>query len=301
MTTFSRKHFLYAVGMLAAGTATALPIGGALWVHKATHHFDLLNWWLDSEPDEVFAYGALEHYGSSNGPFRGASCRSCNHKQECAYYWDITEDPHSMSLYVANERHDGYIRDGCVYREEIDIYDKMSAQVKYANGVVANYSLTTYSPFEGWRIVFNGHRGRLEAWLDIPWMKGEQLDQEGLHAAEMSQGEKPDVIHEPVILHKNWENHEVIQVASERSGHGGGDRRLHDQLFKRSDAVDRYGRVAGVRDGVMSVLVCVAARHSIVSKKPVKIASLTDLRPVVSRSALDLVFSPKDNYDDKRI
>ena len=29
--------------------------GGTLWVHKATHHFDLLNWWLDSDPEEVFA------------------------------------------------------------------------------------------------------------------------------------------------------------------------------------------------------------------------------------------------------
>ncbi|MFZ1329385.1 MAG: Gfo/Idh/MocA family oxidoreductase, partial [Chitinophagaceae bacterium] len=31
---------------------------GSLWVHKATHHFDLLNWWLNSEPVEVSAYGA---------------------------------------------------------------------------------------------------------------------------------------------------------------------------------------------------------------------------------------------------
>src|SRR5690606_33926673 len=37
--------------------------GGSLWVHKASHHFDLLNWWIDSDPEEVFAYGALEHYG----------------------------------------------------------------------------------------------------------------------------------------------------------------------------------------------------------------------------------------------
>lgn len=41
--------------------------GGSLWVHKASHHFDLLNWWIDSDPEEVFAYGALEHYGK-NGP-----------------------------------------------------------------------------------------------------------------------------------------------------------------------------------------------------------------------------------------
>ena len=24
--------------------------GGSLWLHKATHHFDLLNWWLTSDP-----------------------------------------------------------------------------------------------------------------------------------------------------------------------------------------------------------------------------------------------------------
>ena len=31
---------------------------GSLLVHKATHHFDLLNWWLDSDPVEVHAEGS---------------------------------------------------------------------------------------------------------------------------------------------------------------------------------------------------------------------------------------------------
>ncbi|WP_257669147.1 Gfo/Idh/MocA family protein [Parapedobacter tibetensis] len=256
--------------------------GGSLWVHKATHHFDLLNWWIDSDPEEVFAYGALEHYGS-NGPFRGKSCRSCPHKQECAYYWDITKDAHSMKLYVAHEEHDGYIRDGCVYRNEIDIYDKMSAQIKYANKVVVNYSLTTYSPFEGWRIAFNGHKGRIEAWLDIPWMKNDHLDQEDLHAAEMNQTKQEDMIQEPLVLYKNWSDYKVIQVASERSGHGGGDRRLHDKIFKNKEAPDPFGHAAGVRDGVMSVLIGIAARKSIDANAPVKIASLTDLKPMPKR------------------
>lgn len=257
--------------------------GGSLWVHKATHHFDLLNWWLDSEPAEVFAYGALEHYGK-NGPFRGTSCRSCAHQKDCDYYWDITRDTHAMNLYVAHEAQDGYIRDGCVYRNEIDIYDKMSAQIKYANNVIANYSLTTYSPFEGWRIAFNGQKGRIEAWLDIPWMKNENLDQESLHAAEMQQAESADVIHEPIVVYKNWADYKIIQVGSERAGHGGGDRRLHDSIFANTDtAEDPYGRAAGVRDGVMSVLVGVAARRSIEQGKAIKIDTLTDLKPRAKR------------------
>lgn len=256
--------------------------GGSLWIHKATHHFDLLNWWLSAEPEEVFAYGALEHYGK-NGPFRGKNCRSCDHKKDCAYYWDITKDKQAMNLYVANENYDGYLRDGCVYRNEIDIYDKMSAQIKYKNGVIANYSLTTYSPYEGWRIAFNGQKGRIDAWLDIPFINGESLSQEELHAAEMQQA-KSDTTESQLILFRNWEKYEVVTVSSERSGHGGGDRRLQEDLFLKKSAEDPYDHRANLRDGVLSVLIGVAARKSIEAGKPIQIGSLTDLKPEIKKS-----------------
>ena len=35
---------------------------GSLLVHKATHHFDLVNWWIDDIPEEVFAHGSLRYY-----------------------------------------------------------------------------------------------------------------------------------------------------------------------------------------------------------------------------------------------
>ncbi|MDN5203411.1 Gfo/Idh/MocA family oxidoreductase [Fulvivirgaceae bacterium BMA10] len=256
--------------------------GGTLWVHKATHHFDLLNWWLDSDPQEVFAYGDLEHYGSNN-PFRGKNCRDCKHTQTCKFYWDITKSRRDVDLYVNNEKHDGYIRDNCLFREEINIYDKMSAQVKYKNNAIVNYSLTTYSPFEGWRVAFNGTKGRIEAWLDIPYHKKEALSQEELHALEMSQGGQEVARYEPVILHNVWGKHKTIQVPYERGGHGGGDKRLHDKVFKDPDKKDPFDRAAGVRDGAMSILIGIAARKSIESGRPVKIAELTDLEPRISR------------------
>lgn len=256
--------------------------GGSLWVHKATHHFDLVNWWLDSDPAEVFAYGSLEHYGS-NGPFRGDNCRTCPHKNECDYHWDITKHERDMKLYAENEQYDGYVRDNCVFRHEINIYDKMSAQIKYANDVVVNYSLTTYSPFEGWRIAFNGTEGRLEAWLDIPYNKEMEMTQEELHAAEMNQNLNEKMNYEPLIVHKLFNKHEVVQVGSERGGHGGGDKRLHDKIFKNPDMPDPYQHSAGTRDGAMSILIGIAARKSIESGHPVKIAELTDLEPRAKR------------------
>lgn len=251
--------------------------GGSLWVHKATHHFDLLNWWIDSDPSEVFAYGALEHYGS-NGTFRGTNCRTCEFKNKCDYFWDITKSQRSVDLYVNNEEHDGYIRDSCVFREEINIYDKMSAQIKYANETVVNYSLTTYSPFEGYRVAFNGTEGRIEAWLDIPYLKNMHLDQEDLHRQEMSQ-EEDLVMQEPIILHKLWKDYEKVLVETEKGGHGGGDKRLHEKVFVNPEEVDPYDRAAGVRDGAMSILVGIAARKSIQSGHPIKIGELTTLVP----------------------
>ncbi|MDH3649993.1 MAG: Gfo/Idh/MocA family oxidoreductase [Saprospiraceae bacterium] len=258
--------------------------GGSLWVHKATHHFDLLNWWLDSDPVEVSAYGSLEHYGS-NHDFRGANCRNCGYTDQCKFYWDITSNDMSMKLYVENEKYDGYIRDNCLWRSEIDIFDKMSAQIKYANGVLVNYSLTTYSPYEGWRIGFNGMNGRIDSWQDIPWRKEERMAQAQLHAAEMKQSDAEafEDFEEIVVMDNFIEDHELIKVNKPRGGHGGGDRRLQDQIFRDQDMKDPLGHSAGSRDGAMSILVGIAARKSIEEKKPIKIRDLTELVPQAKR------------------
>lgn len=258
---------------------------GTLWVHKATHHFDLLNWFLDSDPIEVTAYGALEHYGKNNS-FRGTNCRNCAHTGKCSFYWDITKDRHLMNLYVQNEKYDGYIRDNCLWREEIDIYDKMSAQIKYANNVVVNYSLTTYSPYEGWRIAFNGKDGRLESWEDIPWRKQERINQASLHAEEMNQSGGDKTQYDEIFFMKNFsQQYDIVKVAAARGGHGGGDSRLQDKIFRDPQLADPLKHSAGTRDGAMSCLIGIAARKSIEEKRTVKINELTDILPQPGRGS----------------
>jgi predicted dehydrogenase len=256
---------------------------GTLLVHKATHHFDLLNWLIDSDPVEVEAYGDLEHYGKNN-KFRGANCRSCAYTDKCQYYYDITKNDHYMKLYVANEKYDGYIRDNCLWRDEVDIYDKMAVQIKYANNVQVSYSLTTYSPYEGWRIAFNGTNGRLESWLDLPWRKDDKINQAGLHAAEMNQKDKGKVEYDEIFWMENFaKEHEIIQVRASKGGHGGGDTRLQDKIFRNPDMEDPYKHAAGSRDGVMAAIIGIAARKSIEEKRPVKIEELIDIKPHPTR------------------
>lgn len=251
---------------------------GTLLVHKSTHHFDLINWWLNSEPEEVFAYGDLEFYGR-NPKKKSVNCRNCDEKETCKFYWDITKGE-DFNRYVKHEKYDGYIRDNCLFRPEINIYDKMNVNIKYANNVYVNYMLTTYSPWEGWRVAFNGTKGRLEAFLDVPYIDSEKLSQEDLHAAEMKQeGENNVKNTKPIILHKLWNKQETVTVPYSRGGHGGGDVKLHNQVFLHPEKEDEFKHMAGTRDGAMSILIGVAARNSIESGEPVKINNLTDLEP----------------------
>ena len=231
--------------------------GGSLLVHKSTHHFDLLNWWIDSDPEEVYAFGELEFYGKK-GPYRHTTCRGCPHAGECDFFWDITKSQHLVNLYTENEEYDGYHRDGCVFRDDVDIYDKMAVQIKYKNKVQVSYSLTTYSPYEGYRIAFNGTKGRLEAWIKErqPWEEA-----------------SADEIH----LTKNFGEREIITIPHGGGGHGGGDTRLKDKVFKDPSMADPWRQSAGSRDGAMSILIGVAARNSIEQSKPIKIQDLTDI------------------------
>ncbi|WP_321286647.1 Gfo/Idh/MocA family oxidoreductase [uncultured Sunxiuqinia sp.] len=252
--------------------------GGTLLVHKSTHHFDLLNWWIDSDPLEVTAYGELEHYGNNN-EFRGANCRSCAYTDKCKFYWDIMENDRYVNLYVKNEKYDGYIRDNCLWRHDVDIYDKMAVQIKYANDVQVSYSLTTYSPYEGWRIAFNGMDGRIDSWEGIPWRADERVNQAQLHAQEMNQNaEENSSAYDEIMVMKNWESeYDLVKVPRIRGGHGGGDVRLQDKIFKDPNMADPYKHSAGTRDGAMSILIGIAARKSIEEQRPVKISELTDI------------------------
>jgi predicted dehydrogenase len=227
--------------------------GGSLWVHKATHHFDLVNWWLDAEPEMVSATQSLRNYGKA-GPFRSTNCRPCAHKAECPYYWDIGKSPYLVDLYVGPEKADGYLRDGCVFREDVNIPDTMNAIVRYSNGVNMSYSLNTFMPVEGYRLAFNGTKGRLEIrdYERQAWDPGEETE---------------------IHVMRNFGPRVKIDVPKPEGGHGGGDDRLRDLIF-RNPEVPAHMRLPDSRAGAMSCLTGIAALKSGDEGRPVKITEL---------------------------
>ena len=232
--------------------------GGSLWVHKATHHFDLVNWWLGADPVEVMANGQLHVYGK-NGPFRAANCRVCPHKKECRFYYDIGTNVTRTKLFSECEDADGYYRDACVYRNDIDIYDSMQAIVKYSNGATMAYSLDAHMPFEGFRVAFNGELGRLEVrdYERQPW-------------------EVPPEEETELFVTKSFGLRRRVPIVQGEGGHGGGDDRLRDLIFRNASAPDHM-KLPDSRAGAMSCLTGIAARKSIEEKRAVRIADLVKI------------------------
>lgn len=230
--------------------------GGSLLVHKASHHFDLINWWLSADPTEVSARGGLEVYGRK-GPFRSTHCRPCPHKTSCRFYYNMTGSERRMKLYAACEDVDRYYRDGCVFREDIDIYDNMSLIVKYSNGTNMSYSLNAFMPFEGFRLAFNGEKGRLEV---------RDYERQPFPVEEKTE----------MYVTKSFGQREKITVPQGAGGHAGGDLRLKDLIFRKTE-LPKYMQLPDSRAGAMSCLTGIAARNSIEQGRPIRIDDLVRL------------------------
>ena len=226
---------------------------GSLLLHKASHHFDMVNWFLDSDPVDVQAIGKLAFYGHNNN-YRSRNCRNCSFAEKCKFYWDMTKDEVAMKLYGNCENEDNYYRDGCVWDNEIDIYDTSSVQVNYDNGTELTYSMNTFLPFEGQLICLSGEFGRLEVRLNDqqPWAVPAEME---------------------FRLTKDRETTRVWTSKSDPGTHGGADERLRNMIF-RKETPDPLGARAGSRAGIMSSLIGIAARQSIETGQKIKIADM---------------------------
>ncbi len=136
---------------------------GGLLVHKSSHHFDLVNWWLDDVPARVFASGGLRFYGAEAAARRGLGPRpergTTDSGLRDAFCLDLRHEPQYKALYLDQEHHDGYRRDQDVFDSGITIEDNMSLVVDYASGASMSYSLNAHAPWEGYTVACQRHQG----------------------------------------------------------------------------------------------------------------------------------------------
>jgi len=241
---------------------------GGLLVHKATHHFDLVNFWLDTHPSTVFAMGDLRFYGRENAENRGVTkFYSRSHGSELAkddpFTLNMEESEELKALYLDCEKDDGYIRDQSVFGDGISIEDTMGVMVRYKNKAIMTYSLNAYMPWEGYRVVFNGSKGRIQAAI----VENSYVNAGGDPSLEGAVRKKSITVF-PMF----GEPYEVA-IDEGEGGHGGGDPVLLNDIFG-TPVEDRFKRAASHIDGAMSILTGIAANKSIATGMPVQIESL---------------------------
>jgi predicted dehydrogenase len=239
---------------------------GGLMVHKASHHFDLVNWWLGAVPVVVFGLGELRFYGKENAESRGVTHfyqRGTSGAGGDPFGLDLSADPQLAALYLDAESEDGYLRDQSVFGDGISIEDDMAVLVRYSTGATMSYHLVAYAPWEGYRVMVNGTEGRLE--LDV-----EERSYVSGGAGGAGRGDAKTSL----VLRRHWEKPQVIDlVGADEPGHAGGDERLLEDLFGHS-LEDPLGRVAGFHEGAWALLTGVAANESFATRLPVAPASL---------------------------
>lgn len=202
---------------------------GGLSIHKSVHHIDLINWLLDSVPETVFAFGALNYYGKGGAhkPLgdEGRALSLAETRARCPYFrqhylpkgaapdrritpgWDALELPYSAQ----------YPNDAYIYDEAIDIEDTYGAVLRYRNGAILSYSCNFSTPWEGFTLAINGTEGRLETTRYF------EPDPTGLTA--------PQSPKEKIVYYPLFGGREEFTVETEGGGHGGADWHIQRDLF----------------------------------------------------------------------
>jgi hypothetical protein len=206
-------------------------------------------------------------------------CHTCPEQKKCGFFMDLAASPTLKALYLDNESYDGYVRDRCIFRADIDIEDTMNVLVGYDNGATLSYSLNAFNAWEGYTVAFNGTKGRLEHKIvESVYVNGTETVQGGIADGGVStrvipiRGEARDLV--------PW---------TATGDHGGGDRLMLEDIFLPTLPADKYLRAADVRAGACSILVGIAANRCLETGGEVRVADLVsgvprpDYAPMPSR------------------
>ena len=216
---------------------------GGLSIHKASHHFDLVNWWIDGIPVEVHAFGDLNYYGpegiTNPRKAEGRHCGACPDRAACAYVrrWSkragsltFTDEHLNAFNETKTQKYSKYRPDCCIFDSEINIEDTYVVNVRYANRALLNYSVNFSCPYEGYSLAINGTKGRLETreWhapARTPFPIGE--------------GQTQYIDYFPL-----FGSRERLWTIPGSGGHGGGDSLILDDIFLGPDPLREYDILA---------------------------------------------------------
>ncbi len=232
---------------------------GSLASHKCCHYFDLIRWLIGQDYEAITALGGLDYYGAQSSHRPGGAFGNT----ECPYmskWFADGETPHDGDHPIYHLQGDlglpfpfQYPKPLSIYDKEIDIEDNYSALIQFRKGARMTLSVNFSCPWEGYQLAINGEKGRLEVrYFSAP---------KRCPFPAVSSATFLPLFGEPMPI--EWENAE--------GGHGGADSWLLRDLFDPAGK----GNLPTARDGLMAVAAGEALWRSVVEKRTIPIAELT--------------------------
>ena len=185
---------------------------GGLWIHKASHDFDIFNWLLGfPKPLRVTSFAAVNVLNREGIPFPleaghepGPSCNVCHYKDKCPDRYILTEK-NLMQWGSEAQAVDGYVKNLCMYLSDKDNHDNGMAMVEYENNIKVGLFETFIGSKNDRIYTIAGDRG----------------------VAEVS------LTNRTITITPRWGGEIVTyHIGEEQGGHGGADPNLVDSFCK---------------------------------------------------------------------
>ncbi len=208
--------------------------GGSM-LEKSCHDMDMLNWLIGSKPVAIHSFGNRLLFNAN--PELPDTCPGCRVADTCKYY---------QSPSVTHEKGEGiyaFQREElrCIYNIDKDVMDTQCVSLEYENGAIANFMLNFHSSGKrsGRNIHIIGTKGRI--WGNM------ELNEIG-------------------VFDDQTEQVEEISIATDGTGHGGGDKK-HALILKQMMAEPSYRPGQEAKSGYLSAVMCFAADLSVAERR----------------------------------
>lgn len=221
---------------------------------KCCHDMDLLLWLTGKKCEKVTSFGHLSHYNAANKP-EGAPERcgdGCPHAESCpynaqAYYLDcfkrggncwpvnvVAPEPTEEKIIEALKVKD-YGR--CVYQMNNDVVDHQTLMLQMEDDVTVAFTMSAFSAKGGRCMRLMGTKGEIFADME------------------------KDII-TLMPFGGEEETFDIRKIATDLSGHGGGDIRMIEDYLDVLEGKPMPGAMTTISRSVESHYICLAAEES---------------------------------------
>lgn len=227
-------------------------------LQKCCHDFDIYGWLIGKKCIGVSSFGSLSYFKKENAPEGAADrCLSCKYVNSCPYsakliYLDnetgfyagntdwpvnvVMEEPTEEGIIAALQTGD-YGR--CVFASDNNVVDHQVCNLLFEDGVTVNFTMCSFT-------------SEMSRYCKIMGTKGEIIADQTSNLVTVSVFGK-----EPVV-------YDINQLATDLSGHGGGDNAMLTEFFEclNNDQVDALTTIENSVQSHEIALACEKSRLS---------------------------------------